>query len=464
MAPRIYVGRFDPRFPGVSIRATGDSDVHSFRHHDRSRSAPVEVFTGLGDDAVISDVSRQTVLDHELRHFRDSLLFPFGAATTRSRIHASYNGFLAAMTLVRMRGDADVLPVPLQTWLRMPAPERDAFLSDEAAFAGNQLRPPPLPVIPGDDDLSDLAGAEIRAESDEELLIGSCRTALADYRMLEDLWRSPHEDGEQLVSPAVDIWETAGLLCQLAAIARYAGEPVMQRFVDWVVRRGPHPYRRGMQVLAVCLEQLAWPATLRNQLALATWAQMGRYETERSASSPGRRLVALVSAAARGARWSEGSAFADLVHAWDEVAGVDSVAGLHAATVRFGAFCRRTRMTSLLPTELFTSLADAREQMLAAFLDDPDAYVDPFAYLTDDDRYPLPCVGMEHPTGALGSDWSDVTPPTWAPAVSYDAAMSLASIALLSDAVFLPGEKSLQRNGRVAIASALDLRAVRIIR
>ena len=467
MAPRIYVGRFDPQFLGVSIRASNPSDVYSFRLHDRSGVAPVAVLDELGDDAMISDLSRQTVLDHELRHFRDSLLFPFGARIISSRLHASYNGFQVAMSLKRLGGDASALPVPLQQWLRMPAAERDAFIVGETAFAGTRLRPPPLPVIPADDDVSEFAAGGMSLDKEDQIRLVGCRLALADYRMGESLWRSPHAEGEKMVSPAVDIWEAAGLICQLAAIERYAGEPLMQRFIRWMEQRGPNTYRRGLAVLTWCLGKLGWPPTLRNHLTLTTWAQMGAYATEMSESSPAHRLATLVSATAHGSRWSSDSAFTDLVRDWDAVAGADSFAALRAATVRFGEFCGRTVRTQgmpSLPAELFTSLANARERMLAAFLADPDSYVDPVAYLAQETRYPLPCVGLEYSSGALGSDWTDVTPVDWSPVVSFDNTLSLVGLSLLSDAVFLPGEKSLQRNGRHAILQALDLRALRIIR
>ena len=465
MAPRIYVGRFDPRFLGVAIRATSASDIHSFRHHERSPHAPVNVLAELGDDAVISDLSRQTILDHEVRHFRDSLLFPFGAVSTRLRIHASYNGFRAAMQVKQLRGDANVLPVPLEQWLQMSVAERAAFLATESAFAGETLRPPALPVIPSDDDLKEFAAGALSQDTDAETLLVACRLALADYRTIESIWRSPHNKREELVSPAVDAWEAAGLICQLAAIERYAGEPLMKRFLSWVERHGPRSYRRGLEMLAGCLEALRWKPTMRNYLALVTWAQMGAYETEMSDSSPDHRLSTLVSAAERGSRWSEDSAFAELIESWDGIAGAASFGALRAATTRFGDFCRGAKeMTRLLPSELFTSLADARERMLAAFCADPDIYVNPVAYLTEENRYPLPCVGLEHAAEGLGSDWIDVTPAGWTPAVSFDTTLSLAAIALLSDAVFLPGEKSLQRNGRSAIARTLDLRPIRIIR
>ncbi|WP_158754781.1 hypothetical protein [Streptomyces sp. NRRL F-2580] len=464
MTPRIYVGRFDPRFPGILIRARSVSDVHSFSHHDRSVRAPADVLEHLGDDAIVSDVSRQTVLDHELRHFRDSLLFPFGAATTRARIHGSYNGFLAAASVKWLRGDANILPVPLQQWLRMPEDERKVFLASESAFANEELRPPPLPLIPGDD-VTDLAPGRHELEAEEDVLLTACRLALADYARIERLWRSPHTDGEEAVFPAVAAWEAAALICQLAAIEGYAGEPLMQRFIGWTNRSGPKVYRHGMYVLNWVLEQLQWPPTMRNHLAVITWAQMGAYQKGYGASSPASRLGTLIEAAAAGGRWSPDSSFEDLVKQWDALTDTDSFEALRAATTRFSAFCREARGWKYLPAELFTSLATARERMLMTFLSDPDSYVDPVEYLAREADYPLPCVGLEYASENTGGYLTDVTPKEWpSPAVSFDAGWHLEAMASLADAVFLPGEKSLRSHGRVEIAQQLGLRAVRVIR
>jgi hypothetical protein len=411
MAPRIYAGRFDPRFLGVSIPTTSPLDLHSYRFHDSSTWAPADALAELSDDAVVSDLSRQTVLDHELRHFRDSLLFPFGAAVTRSRIHASYNGFQAAMAVKRASGaDTNTLPIPLQRWLRMPPEARTEFRAGKTGPDGKALRVPQLPVISAEDDVSVFAAGLHSFDRDEALITG-CRITLADYRMIDRLWRSPHAEGEEVVLQALDLWEAAAMLCQLAVIEQHVGSALMQRFLGWVVHHGPPVYRRGLIGLTACLHRMEWPLTLRNHLALVTWTQMGAYETETSQSSPGIRLTTLASAASLGSRWSEGSAFADLVKDWDAVVGADSFGALHAANERFAAFCRRSASLPSLPAEMFTSLAAAREQMSAAFNADPDAYVTPADYLADKTRYPLPCVGLDYPSDTLAR--TGKTPRRW---------------------------------------------------
>jgi hypothetical protein len=469
MAPLIYAGRFDPKFLGVTIRAKGSSEVQSFLLNDRSRKPPISILAALGDEALVSDLSRQTVLEHETRHFHDALLYPFGHMTIRSRTFAAINGFETALTLLRLKGDANTLVVPLQRWLLMPEPEREEFLATVRPISGHDLRTPVLPVLTRDDDFSGLSPGQIELPRDEETLVTGCRLALADYQRVEDLWRSPHREGDEIIAPTIDTWEASGLICQFAAIEAITNSELMGRFVSWISRHGPQAYQRGVKVLNWCLQQIGWQPTLRNYLALASWAQMGAFKIEMRQSTPLERLAAIVTAAQRGKHWSSDSRFMDLVHGWDDIVGADSMAALVGAgddLKRFAAhLAEGYGLSRRLGPALFTGLSTAHQQMLTGFLEDPDGYVDPVSYLSKGTIYPTPCVGVAYPAGPdNGTDWVDATPAEWSPNIEFDATLGLAGMAELADAVFLPGEKSLQTSGRSEVRKRLDLEAVRIIR
>jgi len=469
MAPRIFVGRWDPKFLGVGIRAKHPSDVQSFRLTDLNQKPPIAILANLSDEVVISDLSRQTVLDHEIRHFHDALLYPFGHGTTRMRIHATQNGFTVAMILRRLGGQANALAVPLQKWLPMPEPQRAEFLEEMRRQTGREQRTPELPVVSVDDDVSGFPSGPSEFADDAEALITGCRFALADYRLIEDMWRSPHRDGDEIVAPTIDTWEAAALVCQLAAIEAISNAEMMTRFIDWLANHGPQPYRRGMKVLNWCLESIGWPPTLRNYLAMATWAQLGRFKSDMRESTPVERLVSILNAVGKGKRWSADSSFTDLVRGWDEVAECDSITGLREASDDFTGFLARAatggRLAGPRGAELLRCLSAAHQRMLAAFLDDPDSYVDPTAYRAKRDSYPTPSIGISYPQGPdAGTAWVDVTPPGWTPEIGFDASLDLALMAELADAIFLPGEKSLQESGRFEIRQRLNLEAFRIIR
>jgi len=465
-APRIHIGRYDPRFLGVTIRARRIADVHSYRLHDRTARPEPAILGRLGDTEIVSDLSRLTVLDHEIRHFHDSLLFPFGRRATRSRVYASYNGFIVAMTLLELKGDAKALPVPLQDWLLMPQGHRAAFL-ESVSISGSRPLIPPLPILEPDDDVRDLIDADLGGRKDS--LIPACRVTMSDYRMLEALWRSPYSEDERPDVPTVAIWEAAAVICQLAAIAALTDHNTMNRFAEWVSRQGPPVYRKGITALHRILDAMDWSPTLRNLLVVATWSQMGQFETEMWESSPVARISRLLTVAQEGMRWAEDAPFVDCIRGFDETIEADSVAGLTLGVADMNKFA--DRMThddgsgrGPLEPAMFTRLIAARRDMVREFSADPDSYVDPASYLGATERYPRPCVGVVYPVDSgAGSEWLDVTPDDWRPAISFDSTLALTAMAELSDAVFLPGQKSLQTTGRQMIRRFLGMEALRII-
>jgi hypothetical protein len=351
----------------------------------------------------------------------------------------------------------------------MPEPERQAFLANMRRHTRRDLRTPVLPVFTRDDDFSGLSPGQIEIPDGEEGLITACRVALADYQRVEDLWRSPHREGDEIIAPTIDIWEVSGLICQFAAIEAIANSEMMDRFTSWIQSHGPQAYIRGLKVLNWCLEQIRWVPTLRNYLALTAWAQMGAFETEMQQSTPAERLARIVTAARQGKRWSSDSRFIDLVRSWDDVAGADSMAALTSASADLKRFAARSArqdgLARLLGSSLFTGLSSAHQLMLTAFLDDPDGYIDPVSYLSRSAAYPAPCIGIAYPTVPdNGTEWIDATPAEWSPKIEFDATLGVTVMAELADAIFLPGEKSLQTSGRSEVRKRLDLEAIRIIR
>jgi hypothetical protein len=260
------------------------------------------------------------------------------------------------------------------------------------------------------------------------------------------------------------------LVCQFAAIGSLTNDGMMQRFGKWIDSHGPKSYRRGLGVLTTVLEQLEWQPTLRNLLMLTCWSQLGVYQVEMTDSAPGIRLVKLLGAARQGKRWSSNSSFVELIQNWDEITEADSMAALVKASTEFAQFAAETAdgkrgLVPILDASFFTALGAAHETMITAFLRDPDAYVDPSVYAASRKSYPVPCIGVTYPAGPYaGIDWADATPDDWSPQISFEETLSVASIAELSNAIFLPGEKSLQTTGRYEIRKRLHMEAIRIIR
>jgi hypothetical protein len=453
----IHRGRVDTQFLGVVIRAESVAELEAFRSMDRAASLPVDQLSQLGIEAFMSEMARLTVLDHEIRHFHDTLLHPFGAAVLGRQLTLAINALTLVSKSVHTSETVNVLPIPLQEWLTRPASERANFLERNGG-PGRQPTPPDLPVLDPDDSLADLPRG-ITPLDGAELITATSRVVLSSYRALEAMWRAPHPPGEDTIASAAVLWEAPATLCQLAAIQRIADEASMQRFADWLLKHGPQRYRRGLQLLDTISPGPPGTYQARQLLALATWSQMGPFnaETSLSESSPAGRLNRLWNASRRGLRWSGNEPFVDLVALWDESIGRSSLADLDDSTRETASVADRyirradqegnpTGAPLTTAARAFQAYYRAHLAMREAFLREPDTYVDPMSYVEGRSIYPKPTVVVSYEDelsgGQLTHDWIDATPPDWRPAIDSNIAHDLGALVLLTSVILLPSDET----------------------
>jgi len=354
----------------------------------------------LSMDAFVSDLSRLTVLDHEVRHFHDTLLYPFGATILQQQITLTINGLSLIGLATTDSKNANVLPIPLHEWLLMPAVDRARFVEQQKG-QGRQVIVPELPIIDPDDEIGDLPRGIINLKSDRDMIVAASRIAVSAYKALQELWSGPQVPGDLKAATTVAVWEVAGTLCQMAAIHRRAGGTNMQRFADWFLEHGPRRYRLGLQMMKGVSSSPPGTTLLREFLALTAWAQMGRFRENDWESSPLFRLYNLQKARREGLRWSVDEPFLDLVSIWDEAIGRSSVDDLHDSTRELASLVDRSvARAHESQDDLPLSWAAAGLQayykahlvMKQAFLRDPDTFVDPMTYAEHRSFYPEPAV------------------------------------------------------------------------
>lgn len=471
MSARVHPGRVDPRFPGLTVRATSPAERDSFLVTDRRANLPPRILDKLADDQFVADVARATVLDHELRHFHDLLLTPLGGVAVCTRLYAACNAFIVALQLRERGGGANVLPVPLQDWLHLTLREREDYLDQQSAYSGRPLSAPSMPMLDPHDDLDDFA-EQVRklrsgSETSDHFLL-ACRAALSQYRLYDQLWSAPRDGVRPLGPPTTSFWEAPALLCQVAALSERSGQDSADRLLRWMVRHGPSSYRDGLELVTRCAEALHAPPYALTYLSIATWSQLGPYNGD-PRSLPLTRLQLLANAGHGGLRWRDDTTFLDQVAQWDDVVGSATVDNLHAETGRLERSFASLRAQGLRIGELIAPAMDAwlaaHHAAKAVFLADPDAYVDPVAYLESRGALPRPAVAVAYddPVAAT-SDLQDATPLDWRPAVAFEDAIAWASMVEATDALFLPGDRTLQPNGRRIVHKLVNLEPLRVIR
>lgn len=478
MPSYVHRGSVDTRFLGIMIRAQSLAELAAFRSMDWAAGLPADQLREIGIDAFVNELGRRTLLDHEVRHFHDTLLYPFGPAVLREQMSLVVNGFGLFVRGAHEPANANVLPVPLQEWLLLPADGRARWLAQQSGAPAGQPIPPDLPVIDPDDDLEDLPRG-ILDLADAEMIAAACRVSVKAQRNLEALWMGPQVPDEPKLATTVAFWEVPGTLCQLAAIHRLADAACMQRFADWFLEHGPRRYRMGFQLTESLISSPPGTGRMREWLALAAWLQMGRYKdgTDAWTSSPLFRIYQLHEARNRGLRWRGDESFLDLVSLWDEAIGRSSLDDLHDSTRELSQLADRSaHRANLSGGELAVSRTAAGLQayyqahlaMKELFLRDPDMFVDPAAYLDHQPDYPRPVVKVWYRERMEDGHWSyddiDATPPGWRPAIDISTAEDLGTLVEATSAVFLPSDQTLEPAAEALIRMFLHMEPLRKFR
>lgn len=471
----VHRGSVDTRFLGVMIRAESLAELVAFSSMGRSSRLSAAQLRELDIEPFVSDLSRLTVLDHEVRHFHDTLLYPFGAAVLREQALLVINGVELVRDSVRRSQGANVLPIPLQEWLVMPSEGRDKWLR-RSNYPGIVPVPPDFPVVDPHDRLRNVPRGLVSVDGAQAIEI-EARAAVRAQRILESLWWGPQPPTGPKIASTVALWEVPGTVCQLAAIRELSDDQCAQRYADWFFQRGPKRYQRGFQALEDVTVSKWGPDLLRELLALSAWLQMGRYrdnDDDLWTSSPLNRLGRLREARSGGMQWRGDESFLDLIARWDEAAGTSSIDGLHDSTSELAGLVERSEQRSgQVPDSLPFSAAaaglrayyDAHLQMKNVFLRNPDQYIDTAAYVARRTDYPLPMVKISYREQAADGRWmsneEDATPPEWTPAINERTADLLAQLVDVTSAVFLPSEETPGPGDDVPVRTLFHLEPLR---
>ena len=145
---RAPTGGVDPRFLGIQFHF---SDPSSFRWF-------LDCYTNTSarkikkDKNYVTKIIGSTMVEHELRHFWDSMLSPYYSSLLRKKIssYIHYAQLLPYLASLAVSSGTNVFTVPLCRWLEMSSDDRRAF-GPRAKFLlgeGEDVQTAPLPIIP----------------------------------------------------------------------------------------------------------------------------------------------------------------------------------------------------------------------------------------------------------------------------------------------------------------------------
>jgi hypothetical protein len=377
-------GEFDTRFLGVNLRfhASHPSTWLLFDEISTEKHDPKRVME-MGSAALKESPERAfeifsvgTVLTHEMRHFHDFLLSPYGNALFRLRLTIMLNGFQAILPVLQNR---KTIPVPVPAWLSKSDHEKELLARMWAGLYKN-LQPEPL-------DLSD----------DEELLI--TQTAKT-YSRIKDFLINPQTVSGSVSFQPYHLLEASAFITQAQNVFSVFGLEHAQAFVDFIVNNpSAAPYSTVFRLLYNLWDDAGLPSDTETMNAIITWCLLGDFLTEGWDACPTVRFVRLYELL----RSKDPPLRQDVTGLFDEWTRRLSCSPIKTAFERNEATTARfinhleqnggqypAFMGGFVATALraLKSLSQANAYMSALLLQDPVSYVNPYAYVQNDAAWP----------------------------------------------------------------------------
>ena len=382
-------GSYDPTFLGVTLRFSSESAWRAFVEFTTSPSPPS--IADLPPAERFEALASTTVLSHELRHFHDFLLSSYGARLFSLRIQALVN--LVEVLPYLVADGPNCLPVPLPVWCRLDRAERQEQLS--------LLDPGPdaCPWVPVS--LPHISAVPLEApkagfrERDGETLGTLLAAAMYQRQRIEELTRGSRIPQAGSLD-ALQVFELSSLLVQIQDVWRTYGAPEAREFMHGILAEERSVYAHLLRMASRIWEQAGLPFDARQIGTAVAWSLFGSYERDGWEACPAMRFGRLSDLLKERGSRSRDIAGAELFDTWSSALGLSTVReGLEDATRVLQSLRRSLERQVLgkagslaskaygeLLVRAVDGVARSSEHMARRFLDDPDAYVYPDAYLS----------------------------------------------------------------------------------
>lgn len=405
------LGGFDPRFLGITVRFSTHKEFERFRSPNYAFSTAA--FETMKDAEAFRYLAEMTVLQHELRHFHDFLLSPYGQILFRLKLQAYFNG-LQALGLIAeasRRTSVNCVPIPISRWTRLNADSRARQIErwnrgPKKAPGGGEWLPAALPFLP---EIIEPFPERITNVSltGEEGLVSTLGATIRAYDKIEDLLTNPESAAAPTPLQPWHLMEVSALLVQAQEIAKVTNNALAYRFLNMLEASG---FPRAAVRLVKALEKLWLDRKLEPQLtdlvSVVAFCLMGSYAQDGWKACPTHRVGALTAhlrangppsrdepVRQRFIAWSAATGLSEPVDAMKHQVQSNSelVQQYRAISSKGGRIAKRA-YTALQGAE---ALYQASSAMLAEFMRDPESYLIPSRYLESAERFPQPSIRCE---------------------------------------------------------------------
>jgi hypothetical protein len=419
---RTLLGSLDSRFFGIKI-AYDSIDDFKFSTQVYSRDLDSSKLVEMRLGGLISDrhLWLTTTVEHELRHYHDSLISAHWLGIQSLRNQAAMNTQSMQAVLARFVGEqgANCLAFPLRKWLQLGTSERkmrvDAWPRDEADIIWRPVPLPlyPLPASPPTTFWPDVTD-DLRDEAEQ--LAGLIFVCTMGHDRIDKL-NAGRTAGDWSAFRPSHVYEISALIAQLYAAHVTFDEQAAHDLRRSIQSHGMRDYGGHFNYVLTFLlacNGIGWSNVVHVANSLATWAMLGppdrtedlqgrpRDEREMVMSCPAARLAfALDVVRARGL---PAEAPAELFDILDQEAGTTDHRSAMAwvdtmVETRSRAYAKLAEQTGrrdvIAISKHFEIYKAERGKLRQVLRDDLAAYADPARYMMEIARFPRPVIRID---------------------------------------------------------------------
>lgn len=370
-------GGFDPKFMGITVRfdARYPKGWQLFKQtcsKDRDPNHVIELGNNVlqcSPGEAFELFSIGTAIVHEMRHFHDFILSPFGNHVFRLRVNATANGVKAIAPVLKRKG---ILPVPIPVWRRKSLTERAELISQWQSLLEGQSK------------------EVLEIPDDRQALVEQTESA---YEKIRDLLVNPQATSLKIPLQPYHLFEASAIIAQIQHVYSVFGTKHAELFMNLLLSDpGTRSYALVFRLLSELWHTAGLPADTAKMSAAITWSILGDYSVDLWEACPTVRFNRLFDLLAKDGPPSQSENTQDLFEKWSAKLGVSSISESLQKQVE-----ANKRVAAKLENEL-KDLKDllgeiiditqtfyrVSDHMSKLFLENPETYVYPYFYQTEE--------------------------------------------------------------------------------